>query len=136
MPDHSANAGRHPHKERGIDLYETPPEATIALLKHEQLPFYRVWEPCCGPGAIGRVLIEAGYKVLATDITDYGGTVQTGLLDFLKATRCPAQFIITNPPFNQADKFVRHALKLAPERVIMLLPSLWRRERGPLRVAL
>jgi len=118
--DHAANAGRHFQSERGLDLYETPPEATLALLKHEQLP-YRIWEPACGPGAIARLLVDAGHMVMATDITDYGTEDQTGIADFLHTTRCPSNAIVTNPPYNMADKFVRHALKLHPDKVVMLL---------------
>jgi hypothetical protein len=118
--DHRANPGRHPLKQRGLDLYETPPEATLALIEHEQLP-YRIWEPACGPGAIARVLVEAGHMVMATDITDYGTEDQTGEVDFLTTTRCPANAIVTNPPYNRAAQFVRHALRLKPDKVVMLL---------------
>ena len=69
--DHAANAGRHRLAERGDDLYETPPEATRALLQVERLP-HRIWEPACGPGAIARVLRDAGHAVVATDLVDYG----------------------------------------------------------------
>ena len=46
--------------ERRDDLYETPECATRALLAVESLPQGTVWEPACGPGAIVRVLRDAG----------------------------------------------------------------------------
>ena len=49
--NHAANAGRHALADRGHDLYETPPEAVLALLSAERLPQI-IWEPACGPGAI------------------------------------------------------------------------------------
>ena len=70
----------HPRSERGHDLYETPAEATYALLKAEKLP-QTLWEPA---GAIVRVLRGAGHKVLATDLVDYGSPDQDhGGWDFL-----------------------------------------------------
>jgi hypothetical protein len=117
--DHAANAGRHPHAQRGLDLYETPAEAVIALLKYERLPRL-VWEPCCGPGAIVRVLQAAGHSVIASDIVDYGLPDQE-VEDFLKVSERDALCLVTNPPFQHADRFVRHALKLDVPKVIMLL---------------
>ena len=108
------------HAERGLDLYETPPVAVHALLKVEPL-VGRIWEPACGPGAIVRVLRDAGHDVVATDIKNYG-CPDARCVDFLGAQKCSfADIILTNPPYRLANKFVRHALKLTP-RVVMLLP--------------
>jgi hypothetical protein len=111
-----------PHAERGLDLYETPPAAVRALLDAEDFA-PPIWEPACGPGAIVRVLRDAGYGVVATDIKDYGCPDALGGVDFLLESNAPkgVQTIITNPPYRLANKFVRHALTLAP-KVIMLLP--------------
>jgi hypothetical protein len=54
----SGSEVRHPLKVRKDDLYETPPEAVIALLRAEQLPDV-IWECACGRGAITRVLRAA-----------------------------------------------------------------------------
>jgi hypothetical protein len=108
--------------ERGDDCYETPPEAVHALLRVEKLP-KRIWEPCCGPGAIARVLRAAGHEVLATDLVDYEGPDQDhARRDFLMELKAPEGFdcIVTNPPFKLGGEFVRHALELVP-RVYMLL---------------
>jgi hypothetical protein len=112
----------HPHSERGNDVYETPPEAVQALLKVQPVKG-PLWEPACGPGSIVRTLRAAGYRVIATDLMDYGCDDSSGGIDFLKQERAPesAQTIITNPPFRYANKFVRHALALVP-RVLMLFP--------------
>ena len=117
----------HPLSERGHDLYETPAEATDALLRAEKLP-QNLWEPACGPGAIVRVLRRAGHKVLGSDLVDYGSPDQDhGGWDFLLERQLPkladgnaVEAIVTNPPFKLASEFVEHALKLCP-RVIMLL---------------
>jgi hypothetical protein len=112
----------HPYSERGVDLYETAPPAVRALLAAEPLPPGIVWEPACGPGAIVRVLREAGHRVVATDLIDYGCPDSCGGIDFLTEQVAPENVttIITNPPFMHANEFVRHALLLVP-RVAMLL---------------
>jgi hypothetical protein len=115
---------RHALSERGQDLYETPPEATLALLKVEQLPRH-IWEPACGRGAIVNVLRGAGHDVIASDIEDYGVPITApgywGRDFFLEHSAPPGtELILSNPPYKSAADFVRHALKLCP-RVIFLL---------------
>jgi hypothetical protein len=108
--------------ERGHDLYQTPPEATLALLSAEPLPL-TIWEPACGPGAIARVLRGAGHTVFASDLVDYKSPDQNaGGWDFLLQRCVPdgVEAIVTNPPFKLANEFVAHALRLCPS-VAMLL---------------
>ena len=115
---------RAPLADRADDLYETPPEATLALLRAEKLPQF-IWEPACGRGAIVNVLRAAGHDVVATDLVNYGAPITPpGYfgIDFLMERKAPegTEAIVTNPPFKLADEFVAHALDLCP-RVIMLL---------------
>jgi hypothetical protein len=113
---------RAPLAARGDDLYQTPPEATEALLRVENLP-RNIWEPACGPGAIVRVLRDAGHQVLASDLVDYGTADQDHAgWDFLLEHKLPAgvEAIVTNVPYKLAGEFVAHALHLCP-RVVMLL---------------
>jgi hypothetical protein len=65
--------------------------------------------------------------VVATDLVDYAVPEQDAAgLDFLRATAVPAgvEAIVTNPPFELAERIVEHALSLCPV-VIMLLPWAW-----------
>lgn len=112
---------KHPLVERGDDLYETPAEAVLALLKVERLPAC-IWEPCAGRGRIVAVLRNAGHRVLASDLGDYGDPTHFAGRDFLLETKAPdgCNAIITNPPYKLATEFVRHGLKLCP-KVVMLL---------------
>jgi hypothetical protein len=121
MLDHSCQVQRHPHAERGLDLYETPAVAVRALLRVEQIP-RRVWEPAAGRGAIVDVLRAAGHEVFASDIADYGDPTHSAGRDFLAEKALPAgiEAVVTNPPFRIVEEFVAHALDLCP-RVIMLL---------------
>ena len=63
---HSSGFDRRVH-----DFYATPNWVTEALLRHVQFRG-RVWEPCCGTGAITSVLQRHGYDVTSTDIADHG----------------------------------------------------------------
>jgi hypothetical protein len=121
--EHTANsrggAIRHAVKDRKNDLYETPPQATQALLRVENLP-HDIWEPACGRGAISSVLEGAGHEVMSTDLVDYGYGVPG--CDFLMEWESPRgiEAIVTNPPYKNADAFVRKGLELVPA-VYMLL---------------
>jgi hypothetical protein len=118
--DHSCSSRRHPIAERGQDLYETPRVATEALLRVETLPT-TIWEPSAGRGAIVRVLRDRGHAVIGSDVADYGFPLHF-CRDFLAEIGAPAgcECVLTNPPFQHAEKFVEHALRLCP-LVIMLL---------------
>jgi hypothetical protein len=112
----------HPHDERGRDLYETPEGAVRALLGVQRFDG-TIWEPACGRGAIVRVLRDAGYPVIASDIVKYDRSVGVDFLaDFLTVDRAPEDVstVLTNPPFMFAPEFVRQGLLLVP-RVVMLL---------------
>lgn len=108
--------------ERGDDLYETPAEAVHALLQAETLPEV-IWEPACGPGAIVKVLRDAGHLVHATDLVDYGLEDSESRVDFLmeKHPNFYIGAVVTNPPFKLAREFAVHALAIGVPKVIMLL---------------
>jgi hypothetical protein len=106
------------------DFYPTPAWVTAALLQHVKLRG-PVWEPCCGDGAIARMIEAQGTGVFASDIVDHGFG-ESGV-DFFACHEFPAgcQAMVTNPPYgeggpvpsgNKASKallqFVRHALDL------------------------
>lgn len=121
MLDMSTGNRVHAITDRKDDLYETPDVAVLALLKMECIPLC-VWEPCCGPGAIVRVLRGAGRAVIATDLVDYGCPDSVARRDFLMEREAPAGVpaIVMNPPFKLAEEFVAHALTLVPEVYVLL----------------
>lgn len=127
MPSHQAirlrqGSNRHAYVQRAHDLYETPIPAVRALLQVEPLT-PRVWEPAAGRGAIVRALNNWGYDVVATDVMAYDGAIPGILVrDFFSFTRAPrgCKVILTNPPFKDADKFIRHGLSLVPKVVVLL----------------
>jgi hypothetical protein len=117
--NHAAQSGQHSYAKRGLELYETPPPATEALRRVEDLPHW-IWEPAAGRGAIVSVLRDHGHAVVASDICDYGFPLHF-VADFLTTTKMPTgtECILTNAPFRIIAEFVTHALDLCP-RVIVL----------------
>ncbi len=112
------------YEREARDFYATPAWVTERLLDHVTLRG-AVWEPCCGDGAMARVLEGHGYQVVASDIADRG--YGTPGRDFLAATAVPegCGAIVTNPPYGEADaaagrprssaamqRFLRHSLAL------------------------
>src|SRR5829696_8575713 len=87
----------------GPDFFPTPSWATHALIAYE--PFAgEIWEPACGNGAMSRVLERTGNCVISSDLYDRGfGEIGH---DFLTTDRV-CENIVTNPPYNSAEGFVR-----------------------------
>ena len=123
LPDKSTGNGRHKLVDRAWDLYQTAPEVTRALLANHSLP-HDVWEPAAGCGAISRVLKAAGHNVVSTELIAYPGADADVLagVDFLNVTQPPVgmRCIVTNPPYQIATEFVRHALTLVPDVLVLM----------------
>lgn len=126
-------AGRNAGVAETPQLYETPPEATRALLRAD--PYFRaprvLVEPCCGPGRLVRALEDGGHRVIASDKYQYAGryvgrAAPTWRRDFFDTRGFVVArndfAIVTNPPYAQAAAFAVHALDVvkAP-RVYLLL---------------
>ena len=76
-------------------------------------------EPACGAGDMARPLGEFFAEVVATDIANYGFG---GGADFLAPGKVPAvDWVITNPPFNLAEAFIRRGVEVATVGVAMLV---------------
>lgn len=109
--------------ENSGKLYSTPRWATRALLERETFDPRYVHEPCCGQGAISNVMEEYGYSVYSSDITTYDYVDQHEQSDFMNWTedKMPIYNIVTNPPYSIATDFTHRALKLARNKVCLLL---------------
>ena len=92
------------------ELYQTPAWVTETLLPHLPWVAGTCWEPACGGGGMSQVLMQAGFTVSLTDKSE-----GDDFLGFENAGNIGC--IITNPPYNQAQEFIEHALKLLePQR--------------------
>lgn len=101
---------------RELDFYPTPREVTVALMEYFKWKPSLVWEPASGDGAMADVLRYYGHEVVCTDIA-------TGT-DYLK-TPGKADMIITNPPFNLSEEFIRKALTEADVVAMVLKSQYW-----------
>lgn len=101
----------------GPDFFPTPAWATYALIENERFKG-DIWESACGNGAMSRVLETTGETVISSDLYDRGfGEIGR---DFLKPFR-KADNIITNPPYNAAEGFVRSGVTHARNKFALLL---------------
>ncbi len=101
----------------GPDFFPTPAWATHALIDNERFNG-DVWECACGNGAMSEVLEATGSTVISSDLYQRGYG-EAGI-DFLTAKRRTSN-IVTNPPFNAAEGFVRKGLTVANRKFALLL---------------
>jgi hypothetical protein len=116
------NGGFKPTTKRfadldGPDFYPTPAWATHALADNEKFAG-DIWESACGNGAMSEVLASYGNRVESSDLYDRG--FGDAGVDFLTAKR-RAPNIVTNPPYNSAEGFVRAGLEKADRKFALLL---------------
>lgn len=119
---YNLNGGFKPTMKRfadldGPDFFPTPPWATHALIDNED---FRgdIWESACGDGSMSEVLETTGNKVISSDLIDRG--YGEGNHDFLDSWR-KAPNIVTNPPYNAAEGFVRSGVERAGKKFALLL---------------
>jgi hypothetical protein len=119
------------HGESGFqrvegDRYWTEPWVTRALLARVKFRGL-IWECACGRGDMADALTAAGYEVMVSDIAGASlGCKNAAETDFLTCgSPGDATFsIVTNPPYDRAEAFIRKALDLtarASGMVAMLL---------------
>ena len=124
----SANRGsaRHP-----LDAYYTPDALARALVGTLDLPTGSVvWEPHAGGGAFVRALHAAGHRIYASDLNyEADGLREAGVVagwaqNALTGWTAPLQrpdWIVGNPPYDNAEAHVRAALATARVGVAFLL---------------
>jgi hypothetical protein len=119
---YNLNGGFKPTVKRfadldGPDFFPTPAWATYALIDNEKFAG-DIWESACGNGAMSAVLEHASRRIKSSDLFDRGfGEIG---VDFLRTNR-KADNIITNPPYNAAEGFVRSGVKAARKKFALLL---------------
>lgn len=116
------NGGFKPTMKRfadldGPDFFPTPAWATHALIDNERFEG-DIWEPACGDGSMSEVLALTGQRVVSSDLYNRGYG-EAGV-DFLESKR-RATNIVTNPPYNAAEGFVRSGLAQSDHKFALLL---------------
>lgn len=104
----------------GADFYNTPEWSTELFLEHEKFDG-GIIEPACGSGYMSRVL-EKYYpdKVFSCDLYDRGYGI-SGINFLTVPGELTVDNIITNPPFNLAEDFIRQGLKHARKKLALFL---------------
>jgi hypothetical protein len=128
---HAVMAQRHEAKD-SLDDFPTPPWATRALAEHvisgQDLSQQSCWEPACGEGHMAKVLAEYFGTVHASDIHPYGYGSTCDFLD--EASVREVDWIITNPPFKQAEEFAAKALSIAERGVAIFARTVFAESVG------
>lgn len=121
-PTYKINGSFKPTTKRSADLngpdyFPTPAWATRALINNEHFSG-SIWECACGDGSMSRVLEGISDQVFSSDLYNRGyGHIG---IDFLKAEQ-RFDNIITNPPYNSAEGFIKQGLRLANKKLALLL---------------
>ena len=121
-PTYNLNGGFKPTLKRfadlsGPDFFPTPQWATYALIDNERFNG-EIWECACGDGAMSEVLEDVGHEVYSSDLYERG--YGDPGIDFLEPPRKAAN-IITNPPYNCAEGFVRSGVEHSTQKFALLL---------------
>lgn len=109
------------------DFYPTPRVAIDTFLKHWQPKNKsKIIEPCGGNGALIDGLVDNGLDVVySCDINPQRKDIVKQDFLQLKTLPCECDTIITNPPFNLAEEFVRKSFELGVNNVAILIKSTW-----------
>lgn len=101
---HTAAITRKTNRRKN-DAYFTPTSAVDCLLRHVEITG-TVLECCAGGGAIANVFKDRNLKVIETDISNNPLNDATTEEYWLRINRYQADWVVTNPPFNNASKIV------------------------------
>jgi hypothetical protein len=116
------------------DDFPTPPWATRALLEYvltdkENMASKTCLEPACGAGHMSKVLKGYFGHVESFDLLDYSyGEVRDFLEQPFPSDSC--DWIVTNPPFRLAEKFILNSLDVAKCGVAVLARTVFLESAG------
>jgi hypothetical protein len=117
-----------------LDDFPTPPWATRAFVEHVlggkgSTGSLHALEPACGRGYMSRPLSEYFGQVTSSDVFDYGFA---GVQDFLTEPRKKksVDWMITNPPFKAAERFINEGLRVSRVGVAILTRTVFIESKG------
>ena len=114
-----------------LDDFPTPPWATRALMEHVLGPRHteHCLEPAAGRGFMSEALKEYFGYVQSYDIFDYGYAPVKSFLE-TDFSNDYYDWVITNPPFNLAEKFIEKSLDIAEDGIAMLTRTVFIESAG------
>ena len=98
---------------QNLDFYQTPSYATKTLIERFDFKTRFIWEPMAGNGMIAKELVKSGLDVYSTDIVerDFKLNDIVDYFDIKNFNVSNGDFaIVTNPPYEYANKFLQHTL--------------------------
>lgn len=99
------------HERANFDFYATDSIAIDKLKAVHEIP-KNIIEISAGNGHLSKRLKELEYNVLSWDIIQRDYPLDL-VSDFLTIKKIPSGYsILTNPPFNIADKFILHSIEM------------------------
>jgi hypothetical protein len=116
---------RDPH-----DHYVEPHWCSARLFEEEWFgpPSTLILDPACGWGRILKAAIGAGFAPFGSDIVDRLQRDEVGrsnfrICDFLKRSPLTSvPVIVSNPPYDEVQRFCERAVEVATSKVAMLVP--------------
>lgn len=125
MPDTATPKNAFIYERDGLDFYSEPRWCVDLLIDAERFAG-KVWDPACGNGTIGRAFAARNHPIRSTDIAPRPyAERQLDFLDGADASYTRADHIVCNPPFSQAEDFIRRGLQMASRSAAFLLPLKW-----------
>ena len=119
------------------DFYETPKWATRKAVEAMIIDGIittndKLYEPCCGAGAIADVIKECGLEIMQSDIqTEDYITGEKGI-DVYDVPDGICDIVITNPPYDRMtkDNMLQEFLRISNSKVILLLNIFFLASKG------
>ena len=108
------------------DWYATPPLVTKSFMDYIQIDkSQKIWEPCSGDGAMLDIIKNYSNNVFASDLNPQREDIiqHDFLLGIVPDEITLDYMIITNPPFNIADKIIKQSFGLGFKKLALLLKS-------------
>lgn len=113
------NARDSGYARNAADWYQETAACVDAFLAVEEFDGI-VWDPACGGGNIPLRCEARGIPAMGSDLVDRAGG-RWPVANFLDLTTAgDAVHVVTNPPFNLAQRFVEHALALVQGKVCIV----------------
>lgn len=110
--------------EREANEHYVEPSWCSARLFQEEHFEGAIYDPCCGFGTIVYSALNAGYPAYGSDLVDRGKYDSSRTPhDFLTVADERHDNIVCNPPFNIAQEFGEHALRVARRKVALIFPT-------------
>jgi hypothetical protein len=119
-PPRTRKRDSHIWEREAQDWYREPAWCSERLFQVEEFDG-PINDPACGLGTIIEAASRAGFDTSGGDLVDRGYD-GTKVEDFLTST-WPRVNIVSNPPFDIAARFVRHALDVTARKVAVIFPT-------------